>query len=73
MYELDTQRQQAEEEFIRKLGKLRYLNNLRNTNEVEDCPACCSKPEHKVSHKMRRINKIKNVQVSMISFNYFSM
>lgn len=45
---LDMQRQQAEMTFIRKLGKLRYLNHLRKTNEVENCPVCTSKPEHKV-------------------------
>lgn len=39
---------QAEMSFIRKLGKLRYLNHLRKTNEVENCPVCTSKPEHKV-------------------------
>lgn len=60
---LDMQRQQAENTFIRKLGKLRYLNHLRKTNEVENCPVCTSKPEHKVFHQMTYIDKMQNAKV----------
>lgn len=67
---LKMQMEQAEMTFIRKLGKLRYLNHLRKTNEVENCPVCTSKPEHKVFIVS---DKMQNAKVSLILFNYFSM
>lgn len=39
---------QAELEFIKKQGTLRYLKHLEANKEVEDCPICQQKPEEKV-------------------------
>lgn len=39
----------AEIEFVRKMGRLKYLNHLEKTNEVENCPICTQPPNTKYS------------------------
>lgn len=48
MENLTTQIRQAELNFVRKLGQLKYLNHLKKNQQVEDCPICSSPPESKV-------------------------
>lgn len=48
MEDLQAQMQEAELNFVRKLGQLKYLNHLRKNKEVEDCPICNTRPETKV-------------------------
>lgn len=48
MIELKNQLQQAELDFVRKLGQLKYLNHLKKNQIVEDCPICNVQPETKV-------------------------
>lgn len=38
---------QAELEFVRKMGRLKYLNHLKKSNVLENCPICCHPPEEK--------------------------
>lgn len=38
---------EAELEFVRKLGRLKYLNHLKKSTELENCPICCHPPEEK--------------------------
>lgn len=49
MEDLKSQMNEAELNFVRKLGQLKYLNHLRKNKEVEDCPICNTRPETKVS------------------------
>lgn len=47
---MDTVQQQmrdAELEFVRKMGRLKYLNHLKKSTELENCPICCHPPEEK--------------------------
>lgn len=37
----------AELEFVRKMGRLKYLNHLKKSDELENCPICCHPPEEK--------------------------
>lgn len=48
MMDLKGQLQQAELDFVRKLGQLKYLNHLKKNQTVEDCPICDTRPETKV-------------------------
>lgn len=48
MMDLKGQLQQAELNFVRKLGQLKYLNHLKKNQTVEDCPICDTRPETKV-------------------------
>lgn len=49
MENLKSEINEAELNFVRKLGQLKYLNHLRKNKEVEDCPICNTRPETKVS------------------------
>lgn len=49
MENLKTEINQAELNFVRKLGQSKYLNHLRKNKEIEDCPICNTRPETKVS------------------------
>lgn len=51
MEDLNAQMNEAELNFVRKLGQLKYLNHLRKNKEVEDCPICNTRPETKVSYE----------------------
>lgn len=48
MTDLKNQLKQAELNFVRKLGQIKYLNHLKKNQTVEDCPICNSPPETKV-------------------------
>lgn len=48
MENLTAQVREAELNFVRKLGQLKYLNHLKKNQQVEDCPICSSPPESKV-------------------------
>lgn len=48
MENLTGQVREAELNFVRKLGQLKYLNHLKKNQQVEDCPICSSPPESKV-------------------------
>lgn len=47
MHTVRDQMNQAELEFVRKMGRLKYLNHLKKSNELENCPICCHQPEEK--------------------------
>ncbi|XP_055320162.1 E3 ubiquitin-protein ligase SHPRH [Sitodiplosis mosellana] len=47
MMDLKGQLQQAELDFVRKLGQLKYLNHLKKNQTVEECPICDTRPETK--------------------------
>lgn len=48
MQHLRDQMREAELNFLRKLGQLKYLNHLKKNKDVEDCPICDTQPENKV-------------------------
>lgn len=48
MEELRVDIRQAELNFLRKLGQLKYLGHLRKNNQVENCPICDTPPGIKV-------------------------
>lgn len=52
MENLTAQIREAELNFVRKLGQLKYLNHLKKNTQVEDCPICSSPPESKVCSKL---------------------
>lgn len=47
MLTLHDQMKHAELEFVRKLGRLRYLDHLKKSSELENCPICCHPPVEK--------------------------
>lgn len=46
--DLNGQLQQAELDFVRKCGQLKYLKHLKKNQTVENCPICDTSPETKV-------------------------
>lgn len=55
MAQLQQQKNQAELNFIRTLGQLKYLAHLEKNKDVEECPVCKTLPEHKVSQSYMHI------------------
>lgn len=47
--EFKQQMKDAEAEFVRKMGRLKYLNHLEKSKEVDNCPICSQPPENKYS------------------------
>lgn len=47
--DLSTQLKNSELKFIRKMGTLKYLKHLEQNKDLENCPICDQKPEHKAS------------------------
>lgn len=46
--DLNGQLKDAELKFIRKMGTLKYLRHLEQNKELQNCPICDQRPEHKV-------------------------
>lgn len=49
MIHLELDKTAAELNFIRKIGQLKYLSHLKQTEMIEDCPVCKSIPTDKVN------------------------
>lgn len=57
MMDLKGQLQQAELDFVRKCGQLKYLKHLKKNQTVENCPICDTSPETKVSSPQKKKHK----------------
>lgn len=55
MDDLKSQLQQAELNFVRKLGQLKYLSHLKKNQIVEDCPICNVQPDTKVCFQNKNL------------------
>lgn len=69
--DLNKQLKDSNLKFIRKMGTLKYLKHLEQNKELEDCPICHLKPEHKVT-STKCENKFRTWP-AMISLVIFSM